>query len=123
LEIKFDERKNTKRGKLGYQGESTHAIFSEGERQGSSSSSSLSSLFSLSSNPSSPEKLNDDEVNMSGTGRMDGLRLPALGRELFFGSLQKYQMTLTPSLTRNLGAEEMRVIVLRYVKVVSHALV
>lgn len=53
----------------------THAIFSDGERHGSSSSSSLSSLTS-SSMPSSPETLNEDEVNMSGTGRIDGLRLP-----------------------------------------------
>lgn len=58
---------------------STHAIFSEGDRHGSSSSSSLSSLFSPSP-PSSPEMLNDDDVNMSGTGRMDGLLLPGGGR-------------------------------------------
>lgn len=53
----------------------THAIFSDGDLQGSSSSSSLSSLPSP-SNPSSPEILNDDEVNISGTGKIEGLRLP-----------------------------------------------
>lgn len=53
----------------------THAIFSDGDLHGSSSSSSLSSLPSP-SNPSSPEILNDDDVNISGTGRIEGLRLP-----------------------------------------------
>lgn len=56
----------------------THAIFSEGDLQGSSSSSSLSSLPSPSA-PSSPEMLNEDDVNMSGTGRIDGLLLPGVG--------------------------------------------
>lgn len=58
----------------------THAIFSDGERQGSSNSSSLSSLFSPSPSSSSPEMLNEDDVNMSGTGRIDGLRLPVIQR-------------------------------------------
>lgn len=61
--------------KVGRLTKCTHAIFSEGERHGSSSSSSLSSLTSPST-PSSPEKLNEDEVNMSGTGRIDGRLLP-----------------------------------------------
>lgn len=56
----------------------THAIFSDGDRQGSSNSSSLSSLFSPSSKPSSPEMLKDEDVNISGTGRIDGLRLPVI---------------------------------------------
>lgn len=53
----------------------TYAIFSDGDLQGSSNSSSLSSLFSPST-PSSPVTLNDEEVNISGTGKIDGLRLP-----------------------------------------------
>lgn len=54
----------------------TYAIFSDGEHHGSSSSSSsLSSLFSP-SKPSSPDILKDDDVNISGTGNIDGLRLP-----------------------------------------------
>lgn len=56
----------------------THAIFSDGERHGSSSSSSLSSLFSPSMASSMPSSviLNEEDVNISGTGRIDGLRLP-----------------------------------------------
>lgn len=59
--------------------EGTYAIFSEGERQGISSSIS-SSLSSPSSPSSLPAMLKDDEVNMSGTGSMEGLRLPAGGK-------------------------------------------
>lgn len=55
--------------------ENTYAIFSEGERQGISSSIS-SSLSSPSSPSSLPAMLKDDEVNISGTGSMEGLRLP-----------------------------------------------
>lgn len=71
-EGKNNERKEEKRELINR----THAIFSDGDRHGSSSSSSLSSLFSPSSKPSSPEMLNDEDVNISGTGRIDGLRLP-----------------------------------------------
>lgn len=53
----------------------TYAIFSDGERHGTSSSSS-SSLSSHSSPSSWPDILNEDDVNISGTGRIDGLRLP-----------------------------------------------
>lgn len=52
----------------------THAIFSDGDRHGSSSSSSLSSLGV--SKPSSPEILKDEDVNISGTGRIEGRLLP-----------------------------------------------
>lgn len=58
----------------------TYAIFSDGDRHGTSSSSS-SSLSSPSSLPSSPPKLNDEEVIMSGTGRIDGRLLPIDFRE------------------------------------------
>lgn len=64
----------------------TYAIFSEGEHHGSSNnSSSLSSLFSP-SKPSSPDILNDDDVNISGTGNIDGLRLPVY---FFYGGVVK----------------------------------
>lgn len=53
----------------------TYAIFSEGERQGISSSIS-SSLSSPSSPSSLPAMLKEEEVNMSGTGRMEGRLLP-----------------------------------------------
>lgn len=61
----------------------THAIFSLGLLHGSSrksspNSSSLSSLFSFSS-PFSSEMLSEDDVNISGTGKIDGLRLPVCG--------------------------------------------
>lgn len=52
-----------------------YAIFSDGDRHGTSSSNS-SSLSSPSSPSSLPDMLNEDDVNMSGTGRMDGRRLP-----------------------------------------------
>lgn len=55
--------------------ENTYAIFSEGARHGTSSSSS-SSLSSPSSPSSFPDTLNEDDVNISGTGKIDGLRLP-----------------------------------------------
>lgn len=55
----------------------TYAIFSDGDRHGTSSSIS-SSLSSASSPSSLPLMLNDDDVNMSGTGSIDGLRLPAI---------------------------------------------
>lgn len=57
------------------QGKSTYAIFSDGDRHGTSSSSS-SSLSSPSSPSSLPEMLNEDDVNMSGTGKIDGRLLP-----------------------------------------------
>lgn len=57
----------------------TYAIFSDGERHGTSSSSS-SSLSSHSSPSSLPDMLNDDDVNISGTGNIDGRLLP----EIFF---------------------------------------
>lgn len=60
----------------------THAIFSDGDRQGTSSSSS-SSLSSPSSQSSLPDALNDDDVNISGTGKIDGRRLPEMV-ELYF---------------------------------------
>lgn len=53
----------------------TYAIFSDGERHGTSSSSS-SSLSSHSSPSSLPDILNDDDVNISGTGKIDGRLLP-----------------------------------------------
>lgn len=53
----------------------TYAIFSDGERHGTSSSSS-SSLSSHSSPSSLPDILNDDDVNISGTGNIDGRLLP-----------------------------------------------
>lgn len=53
----------------------TYAIFSERERQGTSSSIS-SSLSSPSSPSSLPDILNEEEVNISGTGKIEGLRLP-----------------------------------------------
>lgn len=55
--------------------EITYAIFSDGARHGTSSSSS-SSLSSPSSPSSFPDILNEDDVNMSGTGKIDGRRLP-----------------------------------------------
>lgn len=54
----------------------TYAIFSDGDRHGTSSSNS-SSLSSPSSPSSLPLILNDDDVNISGTGRIDGRLLPA----------------------------------------------
>ena len=57
----------------------TYAIFSDGDRHGTSSSISSSLSLSSPSIPSSPEMLNDDDVNMSGTGRIEGLRLPVGG--------------------------------------------
>lgn len=53
----------------------THAIFSDGDLHGTSSSTS-SSLSSPSSSALSVEMLSAELVNMSGTGRMLGLRLP-----------------------------------------------
>lgn len=55
--------------------EATYAIFSDGERHGTSSSSS-SSLSSHSSPSSLPDMLNEDDVNISGTGNIDGRLLP-----------------------------------------------
>lgn len=52
----------------------TYAIFSDGARHGTSSSSSSS--LSHCSSSSLPDILNDDDVNISGTGKIDGLRLP-----------------------------------------------
>jgi len=49
----------------------TYAIFSDGDLHGTSSSSS-SSLSSPSSPSSFPDMLNEDDVNISGTGSIDG---------------------------------------------------
>jgi hypothetical protein len=56
----------------------TYAIFSDGDRHGTSSSSSSSLSSPSPSSPSSPDTLNVDDVNMSGTGRIDGRRLPKI---------------------------------------------
>lgn len=53
----------------------TYAIFSDGDLHGTSSSNS-SSLSSPSSPSSLPDILNDDDVNISGTGKIDGRLLP-----------------------------------------------
>lgn len=55
----------------------TYAIFSDGDRHGTSSSNS-SSLSSPSSPSSLPDMLNDDDVNISGTGKIDGRLLPVM---------------------------------------------
>lgn len=54
----------------------TYAIFSDGERHGTSSS--ISSSDSSSSSWGVVEMFNVDDVNMSGTGRILGRRLPLL---------------------------------------------
>lgn len=71
----IEPNKNVKKHDKIIKNFNTYAIFSDGERHGSSNSSSLSSLFSP-SNISSPDTLNEDDVNISGTGKIDGRRLP-----------------------------------------------
>lgn len=61
----------------------TYAIFSDGDRHGTSSSNS-SSLSSPSSPSSLPDILNDDDVNISGTGSIDGRLLPKVISEFTF---------------------------------------
>lgn len=64
-------------------GSSTHAIFSLGDLQGTSSSISSSDSSASWSSDSWPGRCNVELVSMSGTGRMLGLRLPG-GRESIF---------------------------------------
>lgn len=82
----------------------THAIFSDGDRQGSSNSSSLSSLLSQ-SGPSSPDILKEDDVNISGTGRIDGRRLPFKIKDYYNQNiLFSSNSNLTSSLTQYIWA-------------------
>lgn len=77
----------------------TYAIFSDGDRQGTSSSSS-SSLSSPSSPSSLPDALKEDDVNMSGTGKMDGRRLPTIVMLIIIFELKSVKRKLSRRETR-----------------------